>query len=127
MFESDQVPNLGAEPTRVEPPSESGQGEQVARCPTCRVAIGIHYAGAGPVLKFVRVGTLDAPDALPPDIHIFTAPKQPWVALPGGTPAVPQDYDRERSRPASALQRRKALEPSITVHASALETANRGK
>ena len=29
------------------------------------------------------MGTLDEPDLLPPDIHIFTASKQPWVVLPG--------------------------------------------
>mgnify|MGYP003297728319 CR=1 FL=1 len=36
------------------------------------------------MLSFVRVGTLDDPDRLPPDIHIFTASKQPWVVLPPG-------------------------------------------
>ena len=54
-----------------------------------------HYAGAGPLVRFVRVGTLDEPDRLPPDIHIFTASKQPWVVLPPGVPAVPEYYDRE--------------------------------
>ncbi len=35
-------------------------------------------------VAFVRVGTLEDPDRLPPDIHIFTASKQPWVVLPAG-------------------------------------------
>ena len=61
----------------------------VARCPSCQVALWSHYAGAGPLVSFVRVGTLDEPDRLPPDVHIFTASKQPWVQLPAGTPAVP--------------------------------------
>ena len=47
---------------------------------------------SGRRLRFVRVGTLDDPDRLPPDIHIFTASKQPWVVLPPGTPAVPEYY-----------------------------------
>ena len=35
----------------------------------------------------------DAPDAFPPDIHIFTSSKQPWVNLEGSTPVVPEYYD----------------------------------
>ena len=50
----------------------------------------------GAQVAFVRVGTLDDPDALPPDIHIFTSSKQPWVVLPPGTPAVPEYYDRKQ-------------------------------
>ncbi len=48
----------------------------------------------------MRVGTLDDPDALPPDIHIFTSSKQPWVVLPPETPAVPEFYDRKQHWPA---------------------------
>jgi hypothetical protein len=57
----------------------------------------------------VRVGTLDNPDLLTPDIHIFTASKQPWVVLPPGTPAVPEYYDREVHWPPESLARRQAL------------------
>ena len=49
------------------------------------------------------------PDQLPPDIHIFTASKQPWVVLPPGTPAVPEYYDREQYWPAESLARREAM------------------
>ena len=38
--------------------------------------------GAGDAMRFVRVGTLDEPDRLPPDIHIYTSSKQPWVVIP---------------------------------------------
>jgi hypothetical protein len=75
------------------------------RCPRCRVALWSHYAGAGPAVSFVRVGTLDAPDAFPPDIHIFTASKQPWVQLPSGALAVEAYYDRTTRWPADALAR----------------------
>jgi len=113
MVESDRVELVGAEPELVDTPSESGQGQLIARCPGCRIAVWSHYAGAGPLLKFVRVGTLDEPDRLPPDIHIFTASKQPWFEIPAGTPAVPEYYDRERYWPASSLERRKELLPRI--------------
>jgi hypothetical protein len=79
------------------------------RCRHCRVAVWSHYAGAGPAVAFVRVGTLLEPDRLPPDIHIFTSSRQPWFILPTGTPAVPEYYDREALWPAASLERRRAL------------------
>lgn len=109
LIETDRVLSLGAPPLPVHTPSASGQGQQIARCPQCWVALWSHYAGAGPRLAFVRVGTLDEPDRLPPDIHIFTASKQPWVRLPPGTPAVPEYYQREDHWPAESLARRRAL------------------
>ena len=60
-------------------------------------------------MRFVRVGTLDEPDRLPPDIHIFTASKQPWVVLPPGTPAVAEYYKASEHWPPQSLERRAAL------------------
>jgi hypothetical protein len=60
-------------------------------------------------VRFVRVGTLDDPDRLPPDIHIFTDSKQPWVVLPTGAAAVPEYYDSKQYWPAESLARRRAL------------------
>lgn len=90
-------------------PSNSGAGQEFARCPTCRIALWSHYNGAGKKLAFVRVGSLDDPDDVAPDIHIFTSSKQPWVVLPDGVPAVPSFYDRNEYWPAEALARRDAL------------------
>ena len=63
----------------------------------------------GHLVAFVRVGTLDDPDRLPPDIHIFTASKQPWVIIPPGVPAVAEYYDRKQYWPADSLARREAV------------------
>jgi hypothetical protein len=109
MIEADRVQLLGEAPEIVDTPSNSGAGQQIARCPSCRVALWSHYAGAGLAVSFVRVGTLDEPDHLPPDIHIFTASKQPWVVLPAGTPAVAEYYDRKQLWPADSLARGQAL------------------
>ncbi len=65
--------------------------------------------GAGDRFRFVRVGTLEDPDQLPPDIHIFTMSKQPWVLLPPGVPAFEQYYDRERLWSAESLARRRKM------------------
>jgi hypothetical protein len=113
MIEADRVALLHGEVELVDTPTESGLGQKIARCPKCRVAVWSNYSGAGPVIRFVRVGTLDQPDRLPPDIHIFTASKQPWVILPPGVPAVPEYYERERYWPAESLARRQALLPLI--------------
>jgi hypothetical protein len=104
-------------------PSESGSGQLVARCPTCRIAVWSHYAGAGPVIAFVRVGTLDNPDALPPDVHIFTSSRQPWVVLPPGVPAFAEYYDREKIWPAASLARRRAVEPQIEAYVASRKAA----
>jgi len=109
MIESDRVTLLQGEPELVPTPSASGKGQRIARCPSCRVAVWSHYAGAGDKVSFIRVGTLDQPDRLPPDIHIFTASKQPWVVLPADVPAVPEYYKRSQYWPAGSLARARAL------------------
>jgi hypothetical protein len=109
MIEMDRLSLLAGAPELIDTPSDSGQGQLFARCPQCRIALWSHYAGAGRAVAFVRVGSLDEPDHLPPDIHIFTDSKQPWVILPPGTPAVPEYYDRKQYWPAESLARRTAL------------------
>jgi hypothetical protein len=116
MIEADRVTLLAGEPEIVDTPSASGKGQKIARCPRCHIALWSTYAGAGPVVRFVRVGTLDDPDRLPPDIHIFTASKQPWVVIPPGAPSVPEYYDREKYWPAESLARRQALLPRIEAY-----------
>jgi hypothetical protein len=109
MIESDRLQLLQGQPEVVLTPSASGKGQKIVRCPACRVALWSHYAGAGESVSFVRVGTLETPDALPPDIHIFTSSKQPWVQLPAGTPAMPEYYQASKYWPADSLARRAAL------------------
>lgn len=107
MIESDRVEVLKGSPEPVNTPSESGKGQKIIRCPSCRIALWSNYAGAGVAIRFVRVGTLDEPDRLPPDIHIYTASKQPWVVLPDDTPAFEEYYDRDKVWPKESLARRR--------------------
>jgi hypothetical protein len=109
MIEAERVVVLQGEPRIFDTPSNSGKGQKIARCPVCSVALWSNYAGAGDAVRFVRIGTLDTPDALPPDIHIFTASKQPWVVLPAGAPAVAEYYDRQQYWPQASLERRTAM------------------
>ena len=110
MIEADRVELLTGQPDVVDTPSASGKGQKIARCPHCLVAVWSNYAGAGDVVRFVRVGTLDDPGQLPPDIHIFTASKQAWVILGEGTPSVPEYYRATDYWPRASLERRAALQ-----------------
>jgi hypothetical protein len=109
LIEADRVVLLGGRPDVIHTPSLSGIGQKIARCPVCRIALWSNYGGAGDLVRFVRVGTLDEPDRLPPDIHIYTASKQPWIVLGPDTPAVPEYYDRNVYWPRESLRRREAL------------------
>ena len=123
MIEADRVTLTGGELQVVDTPSASGAGQKIARCPRCHIAVWSHYAGAGPVVRFIRVGTLDEPDRLPPDIHIFTASRQPWVVIPPGAPSVPEYYEREKYWPPESLARRRALGPAIAAYQATLRSA----
>ena len=109
MIEADRVELLAGEPEAVMTPSASGKGQKIWRCPECRVSLWSNYSGAGDAVRFVRVGTLDNPDEMPPDIHIFTMSKQPWVVLPEDTPAVAEFYDIKQMWPKESLERRAAM------------------
>jgi hypothetical protein len=122
MIEADRLVTLEGTAELVATPTHSGRGQQVARCSQCRVALWSHYASAGPVVAFVRVGTLDTPEVLPPDMHIFTASKQPWVVLPAGVPAFEAYYDRGKYWPQESLERRLAIVPLIEAYQKALRT-----
>ena len=109
VIEANRVEILATDPEGVQTPSASGKGQKIWRCPTCRIAVWSHYAGGGDAVAFVRVGTLDNPDVLPPDVHIFTSSKHPWVVLPAGARAVDEYYDRNEVWSAESLARREAL------------------
>lgn len=79
LIESSYVEVLSLDKPDIEwTDTASGKGQRIARCPTCRIALWSHYYVWGDErLSFVRVGTLNNPDLLPPDVHVFTESKQP--------------------------------------------------
>ncbi len=109
VIEADRLELTRGDVEVVDTPSNSGKGQRISRCPQCRVAVWSNYAGAGDAIRFLRVGTLDDPDRLPPDVHIFTSSKQPWVVLSPGVPAVPEYYRAKEVWPPESLARRAAL------------------
>ena len=109
LIESTRLELIAGHPELVSTPSNSGKGQRIARCPNCRVAVWSHYAGLGDLMSFVRVGTLDEPDRFPPDVHIYTQSKQPWVVLPAGARAFNEYYKSRDVWSAESLARREAL------------------
>jgi len=95
LIETPRLELLEGSPETIDTPSESGKGQKIVRCPTCEVALWSHYGGMGQKAAFVRVGTLENPDACSPHVHIFTRSKQPWFDLPMDAPAYEIFYSRE--------------------------------
>ncbi|HYD37147.1 MAG TPA: GFA family protein [Allosphingosinicella sp.] len=107
LIETDRLETLAGAPRAVAVTGTSGKPQAIFRCPECATALWSHYPGAGPKLAFVRVGTLDDPARFPPDIHIFTSAKLPWLELPNGARAVPEYYSASDVWPAASLKRRR--------------------
>ena len=109
LIEADRVTLLSGNLEPVAVPTNSGRPHEIHRCPSCKVAVWSVYGGAGPKLRFVRVGTLDDPAAVAPDVHIYVRSKLPWVALPEGVPSFDAYYDSRKLWPAASLERRRAI------------------
>jgi hypothetical protein len=108
LIESSCLELTDGRPQFVPTPSNSGKGQKVARCPACHVAVWSHYGGLD-IMSFVRIGTLDEPDRLAPDVHIYTESKQPWVLIPAGARSFSQYYKSREVWSAQSLARRAAL------------------
>lgn len=112
LIEADRVRLLEGDVEKIAMDSPSGIGQDIYRCPKCRVAVWSNYlklGETGRTIHFIRVGTLDEPDRIPPDVHIYTASKQPWVVLPPGDLVVKVYYDTETTWPKGSLERRSKL------------------
>jgi hypothetical protein len=107
FIETDRLELLSGEPVIVTVGSGGGQPHDIYRCPDCATAVWSDY-GRKPGMRYVRVGTLDDPAAAPPDVHIFTRSKLPWVGLPADAPAFEVYYDRAEVWTPESLERRSA-------------------
>ncbi len=108
LIETDRVEILQGQTTLFEMPTDSGRPHEVARCPSCGTAVWSYYGGLKK-LTFLRVATLDDPTTTPPDVHIYTRSKLPWIALPPDVPAFEAYYHSKTLWPAASLTRRRAL------------------
>ncbi len=107
LIETARVTLLSGTPVPIAMATDSGRPHHIHRCPACQIAVWSEYGGIA-ALRFVRIGTLDDPTALPPDVHIYVRSKLPWVALPESVPAYEAYYDSRALWPAASLERRRA-------------------
>jgi hypothetical protein len=107
LIEADRMTLLQGETASHPMPTDSGRPHVVSRCPQCGTALWSVYGGRD-ALRFVRIGTLDDPTRLQPDVHIYVRSKVPWITLPEGVPAFEAYYDSKTLWPAESLARRKA-------------------
>jgi hypothetical protein len=109
VYEADRVTHLKAEPELIDTPSASGKGQRIARCAVCKVAVWSNYPQGGPAVRFVRVGTMDDPSQCPPDIHIFTSTRLPWVTFGPKERVVAEFYDLADVWSDEAKERRRIM------------------
>src|SRR3954452_20543331 len=84
----------------------SGQPHEVFFCGCCGTTLWSCYHVV-PWALFVRAGALEEPDAVKPDVHIYTRSKLPWLELPADTRAFDSSYRHEEVWPAESLECRR--------------------
>ena len=112
LIETDRVELLSGEVEEMMIPSPSGKGQLMARCPKCRVTVWSNYymGGMREFIRFIRVGSLDTPDRFPPDVHIFTSSKQPWLVLPPKDRSAEYFYKVDETWSPQSLKRLNAVD-----------------
>ena len=94
-------------------PTPSGAGQTVAHCAACKVALWSNYhamsRSRGDIVRFVRVGTLDEPHRLPPDVHIFHGERNTCGPRDESRPRYEGFYNLADVWPPASLQRLYAL------------------
>ncbi len=109
LIESHEVQLLKGNPETIEIPSNSGIGQMISRCASCKTVLWSNYGAAKESVSFIRVGTLENPNTCPPDIHIFTSTMQDWVVLDESTPVMTEYYQRSKYWPEESLMRYKLV------------------
>lgn len=108
IIETDRIEPLSGELEITALESGNGKPHDIYRCSVCKTAVWSDY-GRRPGLRFVRLGTLDDPSALSPDVHIFTRSKLPWIRLPEDVPSFEVYYKTRELWPAESLERLRAV------------------
>ena len=105
IIETHAIKLIRGKPIAVPVPREGG-AHDIYRCPKCQTAVWSDY-GHKRNVRFVRVGSLDKPSALKPDVHIFTRYKVKWLELPKETPAFRNYYETKKLWPKESFARLK--------------------
>ncbi len=118
LIEAHEVELVRGKLIQAELPTPSGAGQTVSRCSDCGITLWSNYhmlsRGHGDIVRFIRVGTLDEPHRLPPDVHIFDGDRNTSAPIPAGAPRFETFYDLQEIWQPDSLQRLFALfDPEI--------------
>jgi hypothetical protein len=105
MIESDQLQLLAGETLAVKLPTDSKSAHWVSRCPSCLVTLWSDYGRKSALMKYLRVGTLDAPSEHPPLAEIYVRSRATWLQPQAGLPQYRSHYDARKLWPAASLLR----------------------
>jgi hypothetical protein len=83
----------------------SGKHNDVFFCENCGTTLWSCYDIVPGECLFVRAGTLDNPEAVKPDVHIYTRSKLPWLDLPERVPAFQSSYKLDEVWSAESRER----------------------
>ncbi len=109
-IETERVIVLSGKPTQHgEVIDEYGNASESWSCGSCGYGLWTVYHAAPRGSLFVRAGLLDDPSVFPPDVHIFTRSKQPWITIPDDVPAFETYYDFRKTWSEASQQRYRAL------------------
>ncbi|PHQ72378.1 MAG: aldehyde-activating protein [Sneathiella sp.] len=117
LFEADRVELTSGKVEEIIVPTPSGTGQTIIRCSKCKVAVWSNYnmGGLRERIRFIRVGTLDDPDQFPPDVHIYTCSKQPWILLPKEDRRVDVFYEINATWSPESMERLAKIEESAGI------------
>src|SRR5688572_29327511 len=91
-FQTDDIVWLSGEPRRF---ASSSKAERTF-CGDCGTALTFRFH-AQPNYTDVTVCSLDAPERIEPEDHIFTTTRLPWIRLADGLPSYPGERDQEQA------------------------------
>jgi hypothetical protein len=83
----------------------SGNPHEVFFCRDCMTRLWSKYHAAPGDTLLVRAGTLDHPERVTPDVHIFTRSKLPWLELPPDARSFEAFYKLPEVWPAASQER----------------------
>ena len=109
FIESARLEHLSGELREDEFQTGSGGTQIVVRCAKCATPVWSFYPRLERKVAAVRVGSLDDPNAAPPDLAIFVSEKPAWAPLPEGARAFDQFYNPAEVYSAESLERLKAI------------------
>lgn len=98
------------EPASYEMIGPSGNPHAVHFCETCGTQLWSRYDDARGDTLFVRAGTLERPDEVAPDVHIYTRSKQSWMRLSDDSLTFEAFYELDEVWSPESLRRLQQVE-----------------